>query len=145
MSAVRPGFNNVAVAVSEAEGTDGYDEWPRTPMSSTGRRPRVPDHPNRADTRKAVEMKRVDIPSAKLTVVFPEGSLPAIDPADPAFVLVLGGLEIHAKVNPKAARNRAASRALLRVKNDFDLRAGRPAGLRPVSWFMFARVRMWQI
>jgi hypothetical protein len=52
-------------------------------------------------------MKRLDIPSAKLTVVFPAGKLPAIDPADPAFVLVLGGLEIHAKVNPKAARKLA--------------------------------------
>ena len=29
------------------------------------------------------------------SVVFPEGKLPAIDPADPAFVLVLGGLEIQ--------------------------------------------------
>ena len=55
-------------------------------------------------------MKRVDIPSAKLTVVFPEGQLPAIDPADPAFVLVLGGLEIHARVNPKAARKLAQHR-----------------------------------
>ena len=55
-------------------------------------------------------MKRVDIPSAKLTVVFPEGKLPAIDPADPAFVLVLGGLEIHARVNPKAARKLAQHR-----------------------------------
>jgi hypothetical protein len=55
-------------------------------------------------------MKRLDIPSAKLTVVFPEGKLPAIDPADPAFVLVLGGLEIHGKVNPKAARKLAQHR-----------------------------------
>ena len=55
-------------------------------------------------------MKRVDIPSAKLTIVFPEGQLPAIDPADPAFVLVLGGLEIHARVNPKAARKLAQHR-----------------------------------
>jgi hypothetical protein len=52
-------------------------------------------------------MKRVDIPSAKLTVVFPEGKLPAIDPANPEFVLVLGSLEIHSKVNPKAARKLA--------------------------------------
>jgi hypothetical protein len=37
----------------------------------------------------------VDIASAKLAVVFPEGNLPAIDPADPAFVLALGGLEIR--------------------------------------------------
>jgi hypothetical protein len=35
-------------------------------------------------------MKRVDIASAKLNVVFREGELPAIDPADPSFVLVLG-------------------------------------------------------
>jgi hypothetical protein len=55
-------------------------------------------------------MKRLDIPSAKLTVVFPEGKLPAIDPADPAFALVLGGLEIHGKINPKAARKLAQHR-----------------------------------
>ena len=55
-------------------------------------------------------MKRLDIPSAKLTVVFPEGKLPAIDPADPAFLLVLGGLEIQGKVNPKAARKLAQHR-----------------------------------
>ena len=52
-------------------------------------------------------MKRLDIASAKLAVVFPEGKLPTIDPADPAFILVLGGLEIHGKVNPKAARKLA--------------------------------------
>jgi hypothetical protein len=51
---------------------------------------------------------RLDIASAKLTVVFREGELPAIDPADPAFVLVLGGLEIRGKVNAKAARKLAA-------------------------------------
>jgi hypothetical protein len=55
-------------------------------------------------------MKRVDIASARLSVVFPEGKLPAIDPADPAFVLVLGGLEIQGKVNPKAARKLAQHR-----------------------------------
>jgi hypothetical protein len=55
-------------------------------------------------------MKRLDIPSAKLTVVFPEGKLPAIDPANPAFVLVLGALEIRGKVNPKAARKLAQHR-----------------------------------
>jgi hypothetical protein len=49
-------------------------------------------------------MKRIDIASAKLTVVFPEGKLPLIDPNDPTFVLVLGDREIHGKVNPKAAR-----------------------------------------
>jgi hypothetical protein len=52
-------------------------------------------------------MKRLDIASAKLSVVFPEGKLPAIDPANPAFVLVLGSLEIPGKVNPKAARKLA--------------------------------------
>jgi hypothetical protein len=49
-------------------------------------------------------MKRVDIATAELAVVFPEESLPAIDPSDPAFVLALGSLEIRGKVNPKAAR-----------------------------------------
>jgi hypothetical protein len=53
------------------------------------------------------QMKRVDIASAKLNVVFREGELPAIVPADPSFVLVLGGLEIVGKVNPKAARKLA--------------------------------------
>jgi hypothetical protein len=52
-------------------------------------------------------MRRLDITSLKATVVFPEGKLPAIDPADPAFVLVLGGVEIGAKINPKAARKLA--------------------------------------
>jgi hypothetical protein len=52
-------------------------------------------------------MKRVDIASAKLNVVFREGQLPVIDPANPAFVLVLGGLEIRGKVNAKAARKLA--------------------------------------
>jgi hypothetical protein len=52
-------------------------------------------------------MRRLDITSAKLSVVFPEGKLPAIDPADPAFVLVLGGVEIRGKVNAKAARKLA--------------------------------------
>ena len=33
--------------------------------------------------------------------------MPAIDPADPAFVLVLGGLEIPGQVNPKVARRLA--------------------------------------
>jgi hypothetical protein len=54
------------------------------------------------------DVRRLDIASAKLTVVFPEGKLPAIDPADPAFVLVLGGHEIRGKVNAKAARKLAA-------------------------------------
>lgn len=55
-------------------------------------------------------MKRVDIASAKLSVIFPEGKLPEIDPADSAFVLILGGLEIRGKVNPKAARKLAQHR-----------------------------------
>jgi hypothetical protein len=55
-------------------------------------------------------MERVEIASAKLSVVFAEGKLPAIDPADPAFVLALGGLEVRGKVNPKAARKLAQHR-----------------------------------
>jgi hypothetical protein len=53
-------------------------------------------------------MKRIDITNAKLAIVFPEGKLPALDPADPAFVLALGGIEIAGRVNPKAARKLAA-------------------------------------
>jgi len=52
-------------------------------------------------------MKHITIPSAKLNVIFREGELPAIDPGDPSFTLVLGGTEIHGKVNPKAARKLA--------------------------------------
>jgi hypothetical protein len=52
-------------------------------------------------------MNPITITSAKLNVVFPEGKLPEIDPADPAFVLALGSVEIHGKVNPKAARKLA--------------------------------------
>ena len=40
--------------------------------------------------------------------------LPAIDPAAPAFVLVLGTLEIHGKVNPKVARHQGG--AVLQAK-----------------------------
>ena len=53
-------------------------------------------------------MNRIDIGSAKLAVVFPEGKLPAIDPNNPSFVLALGGFEIAGKVNAKAARKLAA-------------------------------------
>ncbi len=52
-------------------------------------------------------MKRIEIPSAKVSVVFPEGKLPTVDPANPAFVLVLGGVEVRSKINPKAARKLA--------------------------------------
>jgi hypothetical protein len=51
---------------------------------------------------------RLDIASAKLTVVFHEGKLPAINPDDPQFVLALGGFQIRGKVNTKAARKLAA-------------------------------------
>jgi hypothetical protein len=53
-------------------------------------------------------VKRIDISSAKLAVVFPEGKLPGIDPNDPSFTLVLGAFEIQGKVNAKAARKLAA-------------------------------------
>jgi hypothetical protein len=52
-------------------------------------------------------MNRIDIPSAKLAVVFPAGKLPGIDPANPEFVLFLDGFQIHGKVNAKAARKLA--------------------------------------
>jgi hypothetical protein len=53
-------------------------------------------------------VKRINIPSAKLAVVFPEGKLPSLDPANPEFVLFLDGFQIHGKVNAKAARKLAA-------------------------------------
>jgi hypothetical protein len=53
-------------------------------------------------------MKRIDIQSAKLNVVFPAGKLPAIDPGAPQFVLALGPFEIRGHVNAKAARKLAS-------------------------------------
>jgi hypothetical protein len=53
-------------------------------------------------------VNRIDIGSAKLAVVFPEGKLPAIDPGAPQFVLALGPFEIRSQVNAKAARKLAA-------------------------------------
>jgi hypothetical protein len=50
---------------------------------------------------------RIDIASAKVTIVFHEGKLPTIDPNNPAFVLFLGGVEIRGKVNAKSARKLA--------------------------------------
>src|SRR5689334_3435596 len=52
-------------------------------------------------------MRHLEIASAKLAVVFREGELPSIDPADPSFTLVLGDTEIAGKVNSKAARKLA--------------------------------------
>ncbi len=49
-------------------------------------------------------MKRINITSAKMSVVFPEGKLPAIDPNNPEFLLLLGSMEVRSKVNAKAAR-----------------------------------------
>ena len=70
-------------------------------------------------------MKRLDIPSAKLSVVFPEGKLPAIDPAEPAFVLVLGGVEIHGQVNPKAARKLAQHKGGAVLQGKLIVEAGK--------------------
>ena len=79
----------------------------------------------------------VSIPSAKLSIVFPQGSLPSIDPEDPIFTMIrqaaknsgllprnlrvssrlssrciftldLGGVRIVSKFNAKAARKLAS-------------------------------------
>ncbi len=53
-------------------------------------------------------MTTIPIPSAKVTVMFPEGKLPSVDPDRPAFVLNLGdGVLIHGTINAKAARKLA--------------------------------------
>lgn len=69
--------------------------------------------------------KRLDITSAKLSVVFPAGKLPAIDPADPAFVLVLGGVEIAGKVNAKAARKLAVHQGGAVLQGKLVVEAGK--------------------
>jgi hypothetical protein len=70
-------------------------------------------------------MRRLDIVNAKLSVVFPEGKLPAIDPADPAFVLVLGGVEFGGKVNPKAARKLAVHKGGAVLQGKLIVEAGK--------------------
>lgn len=49
-------------------------------------------------------MTSISIPSAKLTVVFKAGSLPAIDPADPRFILRLASVVITGQCNARAAQ-----------------------------------------
>lgn len=49
-------------------------------------------------------MMTVKIESAKLTVVFPQGKLPRIDPLKPEFQINLGGTTIWVSINAKAAR-----------------------------------------
>ena len=78
-------------------------------------------------------MKRVDIASAKVSVVFPEGKLPAIDPANPAFVLVLGGLEIQSKVNAKAARKLAQHPGGAVLQAELVAEGGKRSGHLPQS------------
>lgn len=56
---------------------------------------------------KANYVKKLEIPSAKLTVVFKAGELPAIDPNDPNFLLVLGSSKVQCKISSKAARKLA--------------------------------------
>jgi hypothetical protein len=70
-------------------------------------------------------MRRLYIPSAKLSVVFPEGFLPAIDPATPEFALVLGGVEIGAKINPKAARKLAVHKGGAVLQGKLIVEAGK--------------------
>ena len=48
-------------------------------------------------------MTTINVNSGKLAVVFRANELPRIDPNDPQFVLDLGGLKIHGRVNAKAA------------------------------------------
>src|SRR3954451_9966418 len=71
------------------------------------------------------DVRRLDIASAKLTVVFPEGKLPAIDPADPAFVLVLGDFEIWGKLNPRAARKLAVHKGGAVLQGKLIVEAGK--------------------
>ena len=49
-------------------------------------------------------MKTIAVPSIKAVIPFKAGSLPKIDPLDPRFELVLGGLKIVGKINAKTAR-----------------------------------------
>lgn len=70
-------------------------------------------------------MTRISISSAKLNVVFPEGKLPAIDPARPDFLLDLGGTEIRGKINAKSARKLAAHRGGAVLQGRLVIEAGK--------------------
>lgn len=52
-------------------------------------------------------MLKIPITAVKANVVFKAGQLPQINPENPTFILDLGGIEIHGKVNAKAARKLA--------------------------------------
>jgi hypothetical protein len=52
-------------------------------------------------------MTTINASTAKLTLVFKPGQLPAIDPARPEFSIVLGTHRIAGQVNAKAARKLA--------------------------------------
>jgi hypothetical protein len=52
-------------------------------------------------------VKTIEVPSIKAVIPFKAGSLPRIDPNDPAFELTMSGLKIRAKINAKAARRLA--------------------------------------
>jgi hypothetical protein len=70
-------------------------------------------------------MTRIPIPSAKLNVLFSSGKLPAIDPGNPEFILALGPIEIHAKVNAKAARKLTTHTAGVVLQGRLVVEAGR--------------------
>ena len=52
-------------------------------------------------------MRRIAIGAMKVNIVFREDQLPALDPNDPSFLLVMGGVEIRGRVHAKAARKLA--------------------------------------
>ena len=79
--------------------------------------PRFPDRLTRCPMT-------ITIPSAKLTLPFKAGQLPAIDPANPRFTLDLGGVNIRAEVTAKAARKLAAHAGRGRPHGQADGRPG---------------------
>jgi hypothetical protein len=52
-------------------------------------------------------MTVINVQSAKLSLVFPAGRLPKIDPNSPLFTIALGGFNIACSVTAKAARKLA--------------------------------------
>jgi hypothetical protein len=70
-------------------------------------------------------VNRIPILAIKANIVFPEGKLPTIDPANPAFVLQLGPVEISGKVNAKAARRLAAHAGAAVLQGRLVVESGR--------------------
>jgi hypothetical protein len=69
-------------------------------------------------------MKRITIGGMKVNIVFREDQLPALDPNDPSFLLVMGSVEIRGRVHAKAARKLAVHKGGVVLQGRLVVEAG---------------------